>query len=197
MTLTSRDRRALLLLGIAAAAMLVYRWSTGAGSPTVSRPAAASESIPLAERRLERIRRLAAQAPAREEVLKQASAELAEREKGLLSADTAAQAQAALLQIVRRIGKEDGVDVRGGEFGPVRPLGDQYGEVQVAVNFECQIEKLVNFLTSLSAQPEILASSEVRVVSANPKEKTVGVRLALTGVVPRKLAPVKKGAELF
>jgi hypothetical protein len=76
-------------------------------------------------------------------------------------------------------------------------MGDNYGEVSVAVSFECQIEKLVNFLADLTAQPELLATSEIRISSANLKEKTVGVRLGLTGVVPRALVPARKGPALF
>ena len=43
--------------------------------------------------------------PAKQEVLQRVSADLAEREKGLIQADTAAQAQAQLLQILRKIAK--------------------------------------------------------------------------------------------
>ncbi len=73
------------------------------------------------------------------------------------------------------------------------PLADDYGEVVVAVSFTCRIEQFVNFMTVLANQPELVATSAIRVASSNPKEKTVLVRLALSGVVPRKLVPVKKG----
>jgi hypothetical protein len=48
-------------------------------------------------------------------------------------------------------------------------------------------------MTDLANRPELLATSEIRVAASNPKEKTVLVRLGLSGVVPRKLAPAKKG----
>jgi hypothetical protein len=111
----------------------------------------------------------------------------------MILADTAAQAQAQLLEIIRRIGKDDGIDVRGAEEMKVRPLADDYGEVVVAVSFTCRIEQFINFMTDLANRPELLATSNIRVSSSNPKEKTVSVRLGLSGVVSRKLVPLKKG----
>jgi hypothetical protein len=49
-------------------------------------------------------------------------------------------------------------------------------------------------LVGLAARPELIASNELRVTSANPKNKTIGVHLTVSGVVPRKLVPGKKGA---
>jgi hypothetical protein len=63
----------------------------------------------------------------------------------------------------------------------------------VAVSFSCRIEQFVNFMTDLANRPELIATSDIRVALGNPKEKTVVVRLGLSGVVPRKLAPEKKG----
>jgi hypothetical protein len=39
--------------------------------------------------------------------------------------------------------------------------------------------------------------SEERITSGNPKEKTMGVRMVLAGVVARKLVPDKKGLAVF
>jgi hypothetical protein len=102
-----------------------------------------------------------------------------------------------LLQTIRALGKTETIDARGGEFGPVKPLGDDYGEVSVAVSFECGIDRFVNFLAALTSEKALLATSEVRITSANPKEKTVNVRLTLSGVIPRSLVPEQKGSTLF
>jgi hypothetical protein len=155
--------------------------------------AAPSDSAPLAEKRLAKLRETAATVPGKEIAKRAAEAQLATREKGMILADTAAQAQAQLLEIIRRAGKDEGIDVRGAEEMKVRPLADDYGEVVVAVSFTCRIEQFVNFMTDLANRPELLATSDIRVAAANPKEKTVVVRLGLSGVVPRKLAPQKKG----
>jgi hypothetical protein len=186
------DRRTLLMLAAGVLLVLVLRFVV----LTDKRPAelvAASDSVPLAEDRLAKLRATVATVPGKEKVAKQVAAELAVREKGMILADTAAQAQAQLLEIIRRTGKDEGIDVRGAEEMKVRPLADDYGEVLVAVSFTCRIEQFVNFMTDLANRPELIASSDIRVAQANPKEKTVTVRLGLSGVVPRKLAPEKKG----
>jgi hypothetical protein len=157
----------------------------------------AKDSIPLAEKRLARLRQVAAGAPGKRTVLTAVAAEADLREKGMVHAPTAQQAQAHLLETIRRVGKTEGIEVRGGEFPELRPLAAEYGEAAVSVNFDCRIEQLVNFLAALTKEPELLATNEVRVASSNPKEKTVSVRLTLAGVVPRSLVPVRKGLASF
>jgi hypothetical protein len=194
-SLTTRDRRALIFLGAGIVTLLVLRF--GVYGERQNSVVAATDSIPLAEKRLARLRQLAASVPGKQTVLKSVTAEAQLRERGILQAPTAQQAQAHLLETIRRAGKTEGIEVRGGEFPELRPLGDEYGEAAVAVNFDCRIEQLVNFLAALTKEPELLATNEIRIASANPKEKTVSVRLTLAGVVPRNLVPVKKGLAIF
>ena len=194
MKLEKRDQRALLLLAAAAVVMLLLKLSTRSG-PEVAE--AATDSVEMAEKKLARLRQLAATVPGKEALLKQANEQLAAREAGIIQAQTAQQAQAQLLQVIRELGKKEGFDARGGEFGPVSPLGADYGEVSVAVAFECGIDHFVNFLAALTSEKALLASSEMRISAANPKEKTVTVRLTLSGVIPRHLVPEKKGPSLF
>jgi hypothetical protein len=193
--LTTRDRRALVLLGSGLLTVVVLRFGVYRDSQTTV--VEAKNSIPLAEKRLARLRQTQTLVPAKQAAVKTVSAAVALREKGILRAPTAQQVQAHLLETIRRVGKTEGIEVRGGEFPEVRPLGEEYGEAAVSVNFECRIEQLVNFLAALTREPELLATNEVRVSSANPKDKTVGVRLTLAGVVPRNLVPVKKGLLSF
>ena len=194
MKLEKRDQRALLLLAAAAVVMLLLKLSTRSG-PEVAE--AATDSVEMAEKKLARLRQLAATVPGKEGLLKQANEQLAAREAGVIQAETAQQAQAQLLQVIRELGKKESFDARGGEFGPVSPLGADYGEVSVAVSFECGIDHFVNFLAALTSEKALLASSEMRISAANPKEKTVTVRLTLSGVIPRHLVPEKKGSALF
>jgi hypothetical protein len=194
-SLTTRDRRALIFLGAGIVTLRVLRF--GVYGERQNSVVAATDSIPLAEKRLARLRQLAASVPGKQAVLKSVTAEAQLRERGILQAPTAQQAQAHLLETIRRAGKTEGIEVRGGEFPELRPLGDEYGEAAVAVNFDCRIEQLVNFLAALTKEPELLATNEIRIASANPKEKTVSVRLTLAGVVPRNLVPVKKGLAIF
>jgi hypothetical protein len=197
MTLQTRDRRAVLALGIAGlVTAAVYFWPASDASIKVVAP---RQSVESAEQRLTRMRQLAATVPGKQEALKRIQAELAVREKGLIQADTTAQAQAQLLQIMRRVGKAQPqpIDIRGNEIGQVKPFGDSYGEVLVAVNMECRIDQLVNLLADITAQPELIATSEVRIGGAQGREKVIPVRLTISGIVPKKLLPQKKGTSQF
>jgi hypothetical protein len=139
----------------------------------------------------------AATVPAKEDVKKGVAAELAMREKGLIAADTAAQAQAQLIQIVRQLARAEtpAIEIRSTELGGLRPLGDAYGQVDVAVQIECRIDQLINLLAALAVRPELISTSDLRITSSNSKEKVVGVRLGVIGVVPRRLVPEKKGGS--
>jgi hypothetical protein len=81
-------------------------------------------------------------------------------------------------------------------MGQVRPFGDHYGEVLVAVNFEAGIEQLVNFLAAITAQKELIGTSDMRIGVANPKLKKMPVRITLSGLVRKELIPEKRGASL-
>ncbi len=189
------DRRLLFGLLAVLAVVVIYRFGlSGDSSATVVAP---TESVAVAERRLERLRQLAATVPGKEAVLKQAAAELQTREAGVLKADTAAQAQAQLLDVIRRVASANGIDARGAEEMRVKALANDYGEVSVAVTFTCGIEQLVNFLAALANEPQILATDEMTITGGNDKKKAVQVRLSLSGVVPKKLVPEKKGIASF
>ncbi len=193
MTLSKRDKRALAVLGAATAfSLTVWFWPENASSP--ARVTAASD-VPLAERRLARLRQSAAAVPAREEALKQALADLAGREKGIIQADTAAQAQAQMLQVIRRLARAQvpPLELSGVEMGPMRPLGNDYGEVLISVSFSARIDQLLNLLADLTAQTELLATEDLRLGGASNKQKAMTVRLTLSGLVPKKLIPEKKG----
>lgn len=197
MKLAQRDKRALAVLAVAGVALTVFlRVSGGSGEAVAVR---ATGTIESAERRLARVRRVAATLDGKRQVLKQVTDELALREKGIIQAQTAPQAQAQLLDIVRRVARAQ--TPRPLEFGGVdlqqpAKFGD-YGEVRIAIPFTCQIEDLVNFLADLTKQPEAIATTDLRIVAQDQKKKTISVRLTVSGVVPRRLVPEKKGFGAF
>lgn len=188
------DRRLLWLLGILAMAVLLRYTVFGDKAPEV---VASVESVPVAEKRLERVRELASTVSGKEEILKKAVADAAVREKGIIQADTSAQAQAMLIERVRKIAAANGFDARGvDQFTEAKPLGPDYGMVSVTETFTCGIEQLVNFLADLSNAPELISTNEIQVTGGNDKKKAVQVRLNLSAVVPKKLVPVKKAGGL-
>ena len=197
MTLGQRDRRALMLLG-AAAIVCVVLWLVLPAQRQTD-VVDVVDTIPAAAKRLSKLRQSAATFPAEERSQKAAAAQLAAREKGMLQADTPAQAQAQLTQIMRRLAaaQEPPIDVRSAEVGKTQPLGDSYGEVTIPVSFVCRIDQLVNLLADITAQPELLAAGGLRITAGDPKDKLVNVRLTLSAVVPRKLVPEKRGTGLL
>lgn len=193
MELGTLNRRT--LVGLAVVAIIVLRFGVfGDEEAEVVTPV---ETVSAAEMRLERLRRLASLVPAKETELKQALEQLAEREKGMVAAETGAQAQAQLLETIHAVAKNEGIDARGAEELRVKALADDYGEVSVTTSFQCNIEQLVNFLAALGNERQLLATNEIRISAANPKQKTVSVRLRVSGVVPKKLVPEKKGVAAF
>jgi Type II secretion system (T2SS), protein M subtype b len=203
MTLTDRDRRALVILGCALVAGGLLYWysnyspsSSGSGSAKISAPV---DSIDRTQKRLAMLRSQAATLPGKAAVLQQVSLELAEREKGLISGDTAEQAQAQLLQVIKRVAQQQmpPLDLGQVELGRPRPFGTAYGQVSVSITVTCRIDELVNFLAALSAQPELVATEEIRFGTSNAKQKTMPIRLTVSGLVARRLVPVRKGLGEF
>jgi Type II secretion system (T2SS), protein M subtype b len=197
MKFQGRDKRALIMLGVVSA--LIVGWYLSSGRESGTAVVGAVDNIPSATRRLNRLRQAAASVPGKEQLFAQVSAELAEREKGLIQADTAAQAQAQLLQVLRRIGKAQSppIDLRNTEFGQIKRFGDRYGEVLVAANFDTSIERLINMLADLTAQKELIGTTDLRIGAAHPKEKVFPVRLTVSGIVRRELVPDKKDTAAF
>ncbi|MEQ1947364.1 MAG: GspMb/PilO family protein [Bryobacteraceae bacterium] len=193
MKLQTRDIRALALLVVVLVLGLIYRYSGGDAAPKVV--VASVDPVTLAEKKLAKLRDTAATMQSKEASLKDIAANLSAREKGMLTAETAAQAQAQLIQIVRRLGAAEmpPVEIRSTEIGPVRTLGADYGEAVVSISVECRVDQLVNILAGIQAEPQLISASDLRVVSTGAKEKTVGARMTISGVVPKKLIPTKSG----
>jgi Type II secretion system (T2SS), protein M subtype b len=205
MTLRPRDKRALYILGPALVLLLIVLLANRSSSSTnapVRASAVSVDTIERAEKRLAVLRATSAMLDGKGVILKQASAELAVREKGLIPGDTADQAQAQLLQVIRRVARQQNppLDIRQVELGQPHTYGDGYGQVTVSATIDCRIDELVNFMASLSEQPEIVATDEVRIGAAHPKQKVMPVRLTISGIVARRLLPekaLKKGLNEF
>jgi hypothetical protein len=201
MKLADRDRRALMILGAAlVAGGLLYWYSnytpSSSGGAKINAPI---DSVDRSQKRLAMLRRQAALLPGRDAVLKQVSLELAQREKGLIPGDTAEQAQAQLLQIIKRIAEQQSppLDLGQVELGRPQPFGTAYGQVSVSITITCRIEQLLNYLAALSDRPELIATEEIRFGMSQPKQKTMPVRLTVSGLVARRLVPARKGQYEF
>lgn len=185
MTLAPRDRRALTLLG---AALAIY--AVVALVPEDSAVATAAPMTPAeAQTRLASLRRVAAGLGERQKVRDEVNARLEAREKGLIAAETMAQAQAQMLQAVRKVlsMQSPPVSFRASEFGQPRPVGDHYALTTVTFTLECGIEQIVNLLADLGNQDELMAAQDMSFSPATNPQKNVPLRLTVGALVPRAL----------
>ena len=108
----SRSRKITLFgtLGVMLASVLVRYGVVGGGQNAV---VASHDSIPVAMQRLEILRRKAATVPAKEAILKQVTAELQQREKGIVQAVTAEEARAHLMDVLHKTAVANGFDSNG------------------------------------------------------------------------------------
>ena len=199
MSISSRDRRALMILGGAALVAIVAAfWPQGDAG---GQAAASLQSVAAAEARLASVRRLAAQAPAMEQELERVKAELGRWERRLIESETAQQAQAEALQILRRVAgnQQPPIEFQSVNLGPIRRLGksENYGEVLFDVSFTCTIEQLLNLLADLTAQQQAVVTEDINISSYRHQEKLLRVQLRVAGLVRRDLVPEAKGLGAF
>lgn len=194
MTISARDRRALLVLGVGIAAVLGWRvWdarsSAQAAVPAVTLP------IPALEKRLANLRQRAALNPAKAEVREELAKVVEEREKTLLRAETPQQAQAALLAKVRAVleRQDPPIEPRQVDMAPVAAAGEDYGEVAVTVAFNGAIEQLVNVLADIRAMEEAVATRNLAISISNRQKKILSVRVTVSALTPRELVPEPTG----
>jgi len=155
-TLEPREKKALVALGVAlglTVVVLAYEFWPASSAVVAD---ASPQSVPQMEQRLARVREIAASVPAKQEILKKVTADLATREKGLIRAETAQQAQAQVITILRGLGASEAppIEIRATELGAITTFGDNYGAVNVSIQVECRIEQLLNFLAALAARPD-------------------------------------------
>ena len=200
MNLSDRDKRAIKMLAMAVVPSLALMfWPGGEADSTA---ATASTAIPAGantpeglEKHLQRLRKKQAELPVKQSISKDLLLQLAGREKGLIRADTLAQAQAQMTQVIRQTGRGQGIDFRAVATGSSRMYGGEYGEIVITASAECRIEQLVNFLAELTKLPELLATEDLRINSnGNIKEKNLSFQVSISGLVPKKLIPEKKSS---
>src|SRR5260370_19895446 len=142
MTLQSRDNGAWMVLARVVVRALIYWLASSSSSSGTHKLAAPVESVESAGKQLVKLKNTAATLGGREAVLKQASVELADREKGLIPGDTPEQAQAQLLQVLKRVARQQSppLDIRQVELGQPTAYGDAYGRVTSSVTIHCRID---------------------------------------------------------
>jgi hypothetical protein len=181
-----------MILAAALAVFVLLQFVIFPDGNTTTTSQAVPQNPDRLRQRVELLRQSVAVLPAREATLKQIDVDLADRERGIIQADTTAEAQAELVEAARRIGKTNQIDVHTSDFGAPRAFGE-YGIVYANISFDCHVEQLLNFLADLTREPQLIVPSEERIASGNPKEKLITARITLAGIVGKKLVPEKKG----
>lgn len=198
MNLGERDKRALKWLAYAAVPSLVLLlWPAGETANNAATAVPVGANTPEAlEKHLQRLRKKQAELPVKQTVAKDLLSQLVTREKGLIRADTLAQAQAQLTQVIRQTGRGQGIDFRAVSTGQSRIYGGEYGEIMITASADCKIEQLVNFLAEITKLPELLSTEDLRINSnGNVKEKNLNFQVSISGLVPKKLIPEKRSAQ--
>jgi Tfp pilus assembly protein PilO len=192
MQVSDKDRRALLILGAAFVLFLLFQTDLIFPAPDAS--ASASQSIEAEENQL-----LLAQTQVRQEPLlsseNQAVRALEESlEARLLKSETAALAQAEMRERVGELLQGAGISMRASRFAPVEAEGDDFAQVPLVIDFDCDITRFVNLLADVANAPELLSTREIKVSSSNQKTKSVRVELTVSGYLPISRTPglVKK-----
>jgi Tfp pilus assembly protein PilO len=192
--LSKRERNLVVVWGVCVVVFTaIYFWPAN----TISTVGAVAET-PQIEKRLTRLRRQVAGEPDRRAALKKLEDELQRQEKSLIQADTAAQAQAQMVLLVRRVASAQTppITLNDANFGEPRRAGD-YGEVVLTTAVDCQIDQILNFMVDVSNLHELIALTDVQLGQANGKKKIIQARLTFSGLVAGKLVPAKKSEATF
>jgi len=182
MQIQSRDRKALIALGVALVLFVILR-------PDFILPVPGSNAADAGTvKGVEQAFRLA-QAKARRKPLVDAEAqaiarELAEIEKRLLASENAALAKAEMRQLVEDLLTAEGIAMRGSRFGIVALEGEEYAQVPLIVDFDCQIEQFVNWMAAVANAPQLLSTRRIRLNPAKRETKSVRVQVAVSGYLP-------------
>ena len=192
--LSAREKRLVLaLVPTLLLTLWALFWPEGGAAP-VGANLDVPKAIDAAKKRIDDARAIQAALPKQMDAKKALDAQLSALDKRLIGGETVAQAQAQLLQLCRKLARQQGaaLELRASDIGPTQMAGD-YAEISLNVAFDCQVEGLLNLLADFSAQPELLAWKDVRIASTDNKNKRMSVTMNLYSVIPRKLLPKPAG----
>ena len=186
MAVQSRDRRALIILGVAAILFLLLQTDfiipSGGGSSIVTNVEASEEKLLLAQTRVR-------QKPVVDAEFKAISAQQEALEKGLLASETAALAQAEMRELIGGLLRSAGIAMKASRFGTVRLEGEDYTQIPLIVDFNCTIERFVNLMADIANAETLLSSRAIKVGAGNAETKSVTVQFTVSGYLPVSRTP--------
>ncbi|MBH00194.1 MAG: hypothetical protein CMN58_07635 [Solibacterales bacterium] len=194
-TVTTRDKRALIILGVTLVLFMLLQgdlfFPTGFSSESVN-----SESLEGIERQFRLTRARAGRIPLVQAQAKTVQENLERMEKGLLASQNIALAQAEMRQILERSLQAEDIVMENARFVSAESKNDHYAAIPVTVNFSCHIEQLVNWVAAVGNSSQLLSTIKIRIDSPNSDSKTVRVTATVAGFLPASRAPELNRAQL-
>jgi hypothetical protein len=191
MNFSEKDKKALMVVGIAVA---LYAAAQFAVFPLWDTLQERRDNLPIVERKLEKYHAVARTAELRRTEASSVDTKLQEAERGLLTSETAALASAELQQIAKQFTAAESIDIRSNNFLPAKPVGGEYMQIPLGLQFQCRLDQLVNLLTDFSGHQKHLAVSRLGIQTLGGKDKQVSVGMELSGFM-RAEAPKTSGSE--
>ena len=180
MPLRQRDKKALAVAGAAVALFLLLQFAV---LPLWDGWQQGRINLPVQERTLLKYRQAVAAAGLRNAEATSLEARLREEEAGLLSGDSAALASAELQDMVKQLTATQSISIGASNFSPTKPLGKDYLQVPLGVQFPCQLDQLINLLQALAQSSKNLRVLRLQIQAANVAEKLLQVNLTVGGVM--------------
>jgi Tfp pilus assembly protein PilO len=156
----SRRERTLVVLGVAAAA-LVVGW-IGVVQPLRERFAVAAELVPVRQQVLTQRQELIAQTAAIQRELQNANARLEQLNARFFSAATPAVAASELQKLVKDIAAQATTEVRSERILTPVDRGELL-EIPLEIAVSAEIRQLSDLLTRLEGVPKLLAVQDVKI----------------------------------
>jgi len=187
MPVNDKDRRALFFLGIALVIFLLLQTDLIFPSPDATATTSGSvdaeeQDLLLAQKHVEQEPLLGAQYGALHAIEESL-------EGRLLKSETAALAQAEMRERVGELLEGAGITMRASRFATVQAEGEDFAQVPLIVDFNCDITRFVNLMADIANAPELFSTRAVKVSSANRNTKAVRVELTVSGYLPIARTP--------
>ncbi len=180
MEISQRDKRALWAVGVALTLFASFRFAI---FPAWDFLQEASVNLPDRQKTLEKYREVIQAAELRRAEISSFDARLREAEAGLLASETSALASAEMQEVMKQLMAAQSIEIRSSTFLPVRPLGDNYLQVPLRLQFQCSLDQLASFLEEIGRGPKRLAISNLALQTANPRVKLISVNMNVAGIM--------------
>ena len=175
-----KDKRALWAAGAALGLFVLFRFGI---FPAWDLLQEARVNLPGRQQTLEKYGEVLRTTELRRTETSLLEARLREAEAGLLASETPALAAAEMQDLMKQLMAAQSIEIRSSAFLPPQPLGDDYLQVPLGLQFRCSLDQLVNFLERIGRGPQQLAIPNLALQMTNPRQKLLGVNMSVSGIM--------------